>query len=1577
VKSKVRDLRGILYLRSGGESGGHSVAWDFFNDPSVDAPTVTPDHVPFAGTQVQILLPHRTSRYTFIEYHRPLMARRGRELEPRETLIPAAPGELDLANQIATLPDHTVLFVDMSQMDENRWKRADVDEIGRQLLEGFASRNSRVWLLNPSETIVQELRASSFVVDLWRDAALLLPYVKLADPDKPPQVSFITKDATLRSTDPGDTAEARLRLVELISLLVGHGEEISIDRLDDLQPDERSWAVNALGTNHSLVDPLRDDRGIFTAAVDIERLGRRAVASLLGKVLRLEIERKVSAQSKARPMWFRLPSQVYCRSYINPRLFSELNPSTRDALERWIEERIAETRASYAISYTNFAVEMLTRAKRGGVTNTLPPLRHYSYEYVREQLKDIPPGSHVVLLAAISGSGKTIVDTVRLLSERNITTSVVAIVDTTTAAERHGVLADLERRGEFHYRTRWEIEKFREIPANQRHIPIAIIDPETLLPVMQAPELPTRLRDGHFWHILATSRGLSVGAITYKGIDYTTMIHLRNVLKHPDIEKLLIEDFSGCFADEPGSPLGPDIVCCTKETMAVLSIELLRSLKHRFPKTDFITEDRLERPSSTTKSRKKLEGQHVVIFAAAATSGAGVARLQRYFQTAKRVHLCMFISRIPDGLMMALTGAGRRVSLTTFQRLVSGSPELRLGSSRSIALPALQDYRASCLSNRLLLFVDKLRRDLTDPPVMAAQSPDELESVVHPEPQPAQLRFEMDAVYKFGTAAGLESLRRLVRQCRKEDQKWLYGILDEVASRAEAALRNYERDSKEWQRTYIDDMAHLYREAPGTEDVSARKTILEALLLHRWRWAEGRDRAHTEVDPDAVEEEAEWHDEMSSAFAREMLGDMWRAPDPDFRAVVIRAISKIDRNLLIGSLDEIIELARHCRATELTLALELTKVLDDIKSAGRLLERLTNIVRDRARRRPAGRDEPFDVALDDLLSDIGLGIAEENGDPVVTFLPWSRVAAILESEPPDHDRTIRLLIRAMRGLFGPHARLLYYLEQSPGDYTYGDAWPLRSPGDKRRIPEANTRAIALLGDSNFFFAPRLGGDKLTEQYLSKLTKAEARKFTRWGMALFRMRLPRGFGLLRVWQNVELHGSIDGAAVEEMRSAVEKAEELIARRPSAVRVIGDWQYEQMIGGLAGRTSDPGNTDPVIHFAEVLREILGGDVASLLTLDESEKEWTRVYLGGRGRSHPLKFSSTDPKRLTNYVAEHRRGCIFRDVEAAAAAGFVQRPAVDWAEAWFALPLVHSQSELCRAVVHIWHHIPGWFEDAAVLLPALQSLGGTVVELNAAYNMARIVREAALGGAVLDLNAVYHLAQTAPQRSRPSGTSRLTPASKSAMPEPAQKAGQLVVFDRDEIDRLGSRLVNLTLASDGLLSKIARGEATLDAIESLRRSIQQTQENVAELVHNLQVPETDSVVLSFAELVKTAVAEAERTYGKGLFSDHVRLPYVEIRKRMMQRAIEELLKNAKAHLQPGQKVRVELMHDDDAIILAVHNPGYGIPAEAKDKVFTMGTGLLLAKAAAERHGGRLEEVGEPGEGAVFRMVLPVSVS
>jgi signal transduction histidine kinase len=88
----------------------------------------------------------------------------------------------------------------------------------------------------------------------------------------------------------------------------------------------------------------------------------------------------------------------------------------------------------------------------------------------------------------------------------------------------------------------------------------------------------------------------------------------------------------------------------------------------------------------------------------------------------------------------------------------------------------------------------------------------------------------------------------------------------------------------------------------------------------------------------------------------------------------------------------------------------------------------------------------------------------------------------------------------------------------------------------------------------------------------------------------------------------------------------------------------------------------------------------------------------------------------------------------------------------------------------------------------------------------------------------------------------------------------------------------------------------------------------------------------------------------------------------------------------------VRVSLRHEDDQAVLAVADTGMGITSADLPRIFDRfyradparsrvaggsGLGLAIAKWIAEAHDGRIEVESQPGEGATFRVWLPIATA
>lgn len=106
-----------------------------------------------------------------------------------------------------------------------------------------------------------------------------------------------------------------------------------------------------------------------------------------------------------------------------------------------------------------------------------------------------------------------------------------------------------------------------------------------------------------------------------------------------------------------------------------------------------------------------------------------------------------------------------------------------------------------------------------------------------------------------------------------------------------------------------------------------------------------------------------------------------------------------------------------------------------------------------------------------------------------------------------------------------------------------------------------------------------------------------------------------------------------------------------------------------------------------------------------------------------------------------------------------------------------------------------------------------------------------------------------------------------------------------------------------------------------------------------------------------------------------------------RLREEVMGNLLDNALKFTQAGGSVRVRAAAEDSRLTLEVQDEGLGIPEDDLPHIFdkfyqsargarTLGTGLGLAitRQIVEAHGGRVEAESDPGEGALFRVLLPL---
>jgi signal transduction histidine kinase len=105
-------------------------------------------------------------------------------------------------------------------------------------------------------------------------------------------------------------------------------------------------------------------------------------------------------------------------------------------------------------------------------------------------------------------------------------------------------------------------------------------------------------------------------------------------------------------------------------------------------------------------------------------------------------------------------------------------------------------------------------------------------------------------------------------------------------------------------------------------------------------------------------------------------------------------------------------------------------------------------------------------------------------------------------------------------------------------------------------------------------------------------------------------------------------------------------------------------------------------------------------------------------------------------------------------------------------------------------------------------------------------------------------------------------------------------------------------------------------------------------------------------------------------------------------LTQVLRNLVRNAVAHTNPGDRVQVASGARDGWLEIAVSDTGPGIPPDQLEQIFERfqrldksrsrdgggtGLGLPIARAIVEAHGGRIRAESPPARGATFRLELP----
>ena len=198
---------------------------------------------------------------------------------------------------------------------------------------------------------------------------------------------------------------------------------------------------------------------------------------------------------------------------------------------------------------------------------------------------------------------------------------------------------------------------------------------------------------------------------------------------------------------------------------------------------------------------------------------------------------------------------------------------------------------------------------------------------------------------------------------------------------------------------------------------------------------------------------------------------------------------------------------------------------------------------------------------------------------------------------------------------------------------------------------------------------------------------------------------------------------------------------------------------------------------------------------------------------------------------------------------------------------------------------------------------------------------------------------------------------------------------------------------LSADDGLPEQAREFVTIIANESQRLS---RMINTFLTVTKLQRKDRQEVLkipLRLDEVVKETVASMQTVAKKRRIrlveQPTQSLPPVAADKSMITQAVKNLVSNAIKYSPERTTVTVSTALEAEVVRLCVEDRGYGIPAEARDRVWekfyrvvrddqekdeeSTGLGLSFVREVVEQHGGRVDLESEVGRGSKFSFTLP----
>lgn len=205
----------------------------------------------------------------------------------------------------------------------------------------------------------------------------------------------------------------------------------------------------------------------------------------------------------------------------------------------------------------------------------------------------------------------------------------------------------------------------------------------------------------------------------------------------------------------------------------------------------------------------------------------------------------------------------------------------------------------------------------------------------------------------------------------------------------------------------------------------------------------------------------------------------------------------------------------------------------------------------------------------------------------------------------------------------------------------------------------------------------------------------------------------------------------------------------------------------------------------------------------------------------------------------------------------------------------------------------------------------------------------------------------------------------------------------------------LRKILVFGDRLRSRSQAGldERNLDYLGRMQKASTRMQVLIHGLLEYSRVqtrPEPFQVV-DLGEIVNGVLVDLEIAVEESHAKVHVgELPRIDAAPLQMRQLFQNLIANAIKFRAPetAPTIHIDARPDDDSLRIEVRDEGIGFEPEYAERIFGIfqrlhgrseypgtGIGLAICRRIAERHGGTLRAIGEPGVGATFVIEVPAS--